>query len=113
MYMVVSLGNIFELVNPLKGSWEPSDPTLRTTSTHPDDTSFTPIHPLDRSLGVYGQGGLSPAGQTSCSPPITHTHIRLSGCAARLCVRRAGLLTAGWRSLSTSVLRAVLEVMID
>lgn len=77
MYMVVSLGNIFELVNPLKGSWEPSDPTLRTTSTHPDDASFTPIHPLDRSLGVCGQGGLSPEAR----PPVRlPSHTLISDC---------------------------------
>lgn len=42
----------------------------------------------------------------------SHAHLRLSGCAASLCVPRAGLLAAGWRSLSTSVLRVV-EAMID
>lgn len=73
IYLLVLLGNGFELVNPLKGSWGPPDHTLRTSSTL-NDTTLTPTHPLDRSLYVCHQGGLLlPQSRSPSSTLPSHT----------------------------------------
>lgn len=108
--MLILLGSGFELVNPLKGSWEPPDHTLRTSSTL-NDTTLTPIHPLDHSFYVCHQGGLLSLQSRSPSSTLPSHTLVLEYLYSLMDCKFS--FTAVWPIPSTNVLCILTESMID